>query len=59
MFILTAFLLMANAFVANSQIRKDFTQRTSSYSPTKKIYNINVNMLQLNISARLDADGHG
>ena len=40
MFILTAFLLMANAFVANSQIRKAFTQRTSSYSPTKKIYNI-------------------
>ena len=31
---------MANAFVANSQIRKAFTQRTSSYSPTKKIYNI-------------------
>ena len=35
-------LLIANCFSANAQIPigKDFVQRTSQYTPTKKIYNV-------------------
>ena len=33
-------LLFGNTIETNAQVKKTFTQRTSSYSPTKKIYNI-------------------
>ena len=32
--------LVLNVFVVEAQVRKAFTQRTSTYSPTKKIYNV-------------------
>lgn len=31
---------LANTFIINAQVVKPFTQRTSSYTPSKKIYNI-------------------
>ena len=34
-------LLFGNAFYASGQIQVPFTQRTSTYTPTKVIYNIN------------------
>ncbi|MBP6757139.1 MAG: hypothetical protein KA210_13430, partial [Bacteroidia bacterium] len=37
-FIITV--LVLNVFVVEAQVRKAFTQRTSTYSPTKKIYNV-------------------
>ncbi|TRX16162.1 immunoglobulin domain-containing protein, partial [Flavobacterium franklandianum] len=33
-------LLFGNVFTAEAQVKKAYTQRTSSYTPTKKIYNI-------------------
>ncbi len=33
-------ILIGNAFNADAQVRTGFTQRTSTYTPTKKIYNV-------------------
>ena len=33
-------LLLGSAMTADAQIKKSFTQRTSQYTPTKKIYNV-------------------
>ena len=38
--ILAFVLLIANSQTAEAQIKKDFTQRTSQYTPTQKIYNV-------------------
>jgi len=38
--LLVIVLLIANSQTAEAQIKKGFTQRTSQYTPTKKIYNV-------------------
>ncbi|MFT3796703.1 gliding motility-associated C-terminal domain-containing protein [Flavobacterium sp.] len=46
-FIVAMAFLVGGLFSAEAQVRKNFTQRTSSYTPTKKIYNIKGNFTML------------
>ena len=39
-YFLQVFLLLGIALTTNAQVRVQFTQRTSQYTPTKKIYNV-------------------
>jgi hypothetical protein len=39
-YLLQIFLLLGIAMGTNAQIRVPFTQRTSQYTPNKKIYNV-------------------
>ena len=39
-YFLQVFFLIGILFTANAQLRVPFTQRTSQYTPTKKIYNV-------------------
>jgi putative flippase GtrA len=39
-FALVTFILIGNAITAEAQVRVGFTQRTSQYTPNKKIYNV-------------------
>ena len=62
-FIITV--LVLNVFVVEAQVRKAFTQRTSTYTPTKKIYNVqgdftmlgNTNLTPQNYSATTNNNG--
>ncbi len=46
-FLVAAMFLIGGLVSADAQVRKAFTQRTSSYTPTKKIYNLKGNFTML------------
>ena len=58
-------LIIGNVFLVDAQVRKAFTQRTSTYTPTKKIYNVqgdftmlgNTNLTPQNYSATTNNNG--